>query len=49
MLTKNMFQQKVKFYNVYSASQKQTLKQTLKKKHRITKFANRPCCIILKK
>ena len=27
-----MFQQEVKFYNVYSTSRKHTLKQTLKKK-----------------
>ena len=42
-----MFQQEVKFYNVYSTSQKYTLKQPLKK-NRIKKFTNRPC-IILKK
>ena len=46
-----MFQQEVKFYNVYSTSQKYTLKQPSKKeKKRIKKkITNRPCFIILKK
>ena len=43
-----MFQEEVKFHNVYSTSQKYTLKQPSKKKNRIKKFTDRPS-IILKK
>ena len=43
-----MFQQEVKFYNVYSTSQKYTLKQPSKKKNNaeLQKFTNCPFCII---